>query len=102
MQEELNQFERSKVWHLVPRIKDQTVISTKWVYKNKLNEEGNMVRNKTRLIAKGYCHEEGIDFDKSFTRVARLETIRMLLAFACSMNFKLYQMNVKSAFLMEF
>ena len=62
MQEELNQFERNKVWQLVTRPKDCTVIGTKWVFRNKLDESGLVVRNKVRLVAKGYSQEEGIDF----------------------------------------
>ena len=102
MQEELNQFERSKVWTLVPRPSNHPIIGTKWVFRNKLDESGIIVRNKARLVAQGYSQEEGIDFDESFAPVARLEAIRMLLAFACYMDFKLYQMDVKSAFLNGF
>ena len=99
MQEELHGFERNNVWTLVPRPKSQSVIGTKWVFKNKMNEEGEVVRNKARLVAKGYSQEEGIDYDETFAPVARLEAIRLLLAFAAHMNFKLFQMDVKSAFL---
>ncbi|GKV22189.1 hypothetical protein SLEP1_g32074 [Rubroshorea leprosula] len=99
MQEELAQFERNKVWNLVSRPKDHPIIGTKWVFRNKLDENGIVVRNKARLVAKGYCQEEGIDFDETFALVARLEAIRMLLAFACFKGFTLYQMDVKSAFL---
>ncbi|KAK2390888.1 putative mitochondrial protein [Trifolium repens] len=99
MQEELNQFERNQVWELVPCPKDKHIIGTKWVFKNKLDENGIIVRNKARLVAQGYNQEEGIDFDETFAPVARLEAIRLLLAYACSLNFQLYQMDVKSAFL---
>ncbi|GKV48992.1 hypothetical protein SLEP1_g55766 [Rubroshorea leprosula] len=99
MQEELAQFERNKVWNLVSRPKDHPIIGTKWVFRNKLDENGIVVRNKAGLVAKGYCQEEGIDFDETFAPVARLEAIRMLLAFACFEGFTLYQMDVKSAFL---
>ena len=99
MQEELNQFERNEVWHLVPRPKNHPVIGTKWVFRNKMDESGIIIRNKARLVAQGYSQEEGIDFDETFAPVARLEAIRMLLAFACFKNFKLYQMDVKSTFL---
>ena len=102
MQEELNQFERSKVWTLVERPQNHPIIGTKWVFRNKLNDKGEVVRNKARLVAKGYAQEEGIDFDETFAPVARLESIRMLLAFACFKNFKLFQMDVKSAFLNGF
>ena len=102
MQEELNQFSRNEVWDLVPRPNDRPVIGTKWVYRNKLDETGIVTRNKARLVAKGYNQEEGIDFDETFAPVARLEAIRMLLAFAAFKDFKLYQMDVKSAFLNGF
>ncbi|MCH82973.1 copia-type pol polyprotein [Trifolium medium] len=99
MQEELNQFERNCVWELVPKPKDNLVIGTKWVFRNKLDENGVIIRNKARLVAKGYNQQEGIDFDETYAPVARLEAIRMLLAFSCIMDFKLFQMDVKSAFL---
>ncbi len=102
MQEELNQFERNNVWELVPRPNDHSIIGTKWVFKNKLDESGIITRNKARLVAKGYNQEEGIDFEETYAPVARLEAIRLLLAYASSMDFKLYQMDVKSAFLNGF
>ena len=96
------QFVRNDVWELVPRPKDTHVISTKWIFKNKTYEDGEVIRNKSRLVAQGYTQVEGIDFDESFAPVARLESIRILLSIACIMNFKLYQMDVKSAFLNGF
>ncbi|KAK9217771.1 hypothetical protein WN943_006399 [Citrus x changshan-huyou] len=99
MQEELNQFERNNVWELVPNPEHQSIIGTKWVFRNKMDESGVVVRNKARLVAQGYNQEEGIDFDETFALVARLESIRMLLAYACHKDFILYQMDVKSAFL---
>ncbi|WJX25548.1 hypothetical protein P8452_14576 [Trifolium repens] len=99
MQEELNQFERNEVWDLVPRPEDVNVIGTKWVYKNKSDENGTVTRNKARLVAQGYTQIEGLDFDETFAPVARLESIRLLLGVACILKFKLYQMDVKSAFL---
>ena len=102
MQEELNQFERNKEWTLVPIPKSYPIISTKWVFRNKLDEQDAITRNKARLVAKGYNQEEGIDFDETFTLVARLEAIRMLLVYASYMNFKLFQMDVKSTFLNGF
>ena len=99
MQEELNQFERNNVWSLAPRPKDYPVIGTKWIFKNKYDESGNIIRNKARLVAKGYNQIEGVDFDETFAPVARLESIRILLAFACYKGFKLRQMDIKSAFL---
>ena len=99
MQKEFNQFERNEVWELVFRPNDQSVIGTKWVFRNKLNEYGIITRNKTRLVAQEYSQEECIDYNETYALVPRLEAIRMLFAFTCYMNFNLYQMNVKSVFL---
>ena len=98
MQEELHQFERNKVWHLVPRPKDRTIIRTKWVFRNKLDEQEIVTRNKARLVVQGYNQEEGIDYEETFAPVVRIEGFRILIAFAAHMEFKLCQMNVKSAF----
>nr|CAN71245.1 hypothetical protein VITISV_011091 [Vitis vinifera] len=100
--EELNQFERSEVWELVPRPQNQSVIGTRWVFRNKMDENGIIIRNKARLVAQGFNQEEGTDYEETFTPVARLEAIRMVLAFACFKDFVLYQMDVKSAFLNGF
>ncbi len=102
MQEELLQFERNNVWSLVPTPKDKTIIGTKWVYRNKKDDTGLIIRNKARLVAQGYNQQEGIDYDETYAPVARLEAIRMLLAYACYKDFKLFQMDVKSAFLNGF
>ncbi|GJW54599.1 retrovirus-related pol polyprotein from transposon TNT 1-94 [Tanacetum coccineum] len=102
MQEELNQFIANDVWDLVPLPKNKLVIGTKWVYMNKLDENGIVSRNKARLVAQGYNQQEGIDYDETYALVARLEYIRILLAIACANDFKLYQMDVKSAFLNAF
>ena len=102
MQEELNQFERNEVWELVPNPGNKRIIRTKWVFKNKMDENGIITRNKARLVAQGYNQEEGIDFEETFAPVARLEAIRLLLAYACSLDFELFQMDVKSAFLNRF
>ena len=75
------------------------MIGTKWIFKNKSDEHGTVIRNKSRLVAQGYTPIEGVDFDETFAPVARLESIRILLAIASHLNFKLYQMDVKSAFL---
>ena len=75
MHQELHQFVRNDVWELVPRPKDTHVIGTKWIFKNKTDEDGEVVRNKSRLVAQRYTQVEGIDFDESFTPVARLESI---------------------------
>ena len=99
MQEELNQFKRTNVWTLVERPLDNNVIETKWIFRNKLDEYSIVVRNKARLVTQGYTQEEGIDYDETFISVARLEAIKILLAFACYMDFNLYQIDVKSIFL---
>jgi hypothetical protein len=98
MQEELNNFMRNEVWNLVPR-PNQNVVGTKWVFHNKQDEHGVVTRNKARLVAKCYSQVEGLDFDETYAPVARLESIRILLAYATYHGFKLYQMYVKSDFL---
>ncbi|GJT39162.1 retrovirus-related pol polyprotein from transposon TNT 1-94 [Tanacetum coccineum] len=99
MQEELHEFERLEVWELVPPPDKAFVITLKWIYKVKLDELGGILKNKARLVARGYRQEEGIDFEESFALVARLEAIRIFLAFAAHMNMVVYQMDVKTAFL---
>ena len=91
MEEEMSQIEKNKTWELVPHPKDKNIIGTKWVFKNKMNEEGQVIRNKARLVCKGYSQIEGVDFEETFAPVARMEAIRMFLAFACSKGFKIYQ-----------
>ncbi|GJY66251.1 retrovirus-related pol polyprotein from transposon TNT 1-94, partial [Tanacetum coccineum] len=102
MQEELNQFIANDIWELVPQPRNMTIIGTKWVFRNKLDENGIVSRNKARLVAQGYNQQEGIDYDETYAPVARLESIRILLAYACALDFKLFQMDVKSAFLNGF
>ena len=99
MNEEIEQIERSKTWTLVPEPKDKNVIGTKWVFKNKLKEDGKVSRNKERLVCKGYSQEEGIDYGEIFSPVARLEGVRNLFAYVAHKGFKVYQMDVKFAFL---
>ncbi|GKF47213.1 retrovirus-related pol polyprotein from transposon TNT 1-94, partial [Tanacetum coccineum] len=101
MQEELNQFKRNKVWTLVPTPYGKTIIGAKWIFRNNMDENGVVIRNKARLVAQGYRKEEGIDYDETFAPVARLEAIRIFLAYAAYMGFVVYQMDVKSAFLNE-
>jgi hypothetical protein len=98
MKEELNNFKRNKVWSLVERLR-QNVVRTKWVFHNKQDEHGVVTRNKARLVAKSYSQVEGLDFEEAFAPVARLESIFILLAYATHYDFKLYQMDVKNAFL---
>ncbi|KAJ9547456.1 LOW QUALITY PROTEIN: hypothetical protein OSB04_019999 [Centaurea solstitialis] len=99
MQEELAEFIRNNVWLLVPRPRKRTIIGFKWIFRNKLDEVGTIIRNKARLVAQGYRKEEGIDYDETFAPVARLEAIRLFLAFAAHMNFKVFQMDIKNSFL---
>nr|GEX64397.1 copia protein [Tanacetum cinerariifolium] len=79
-----------------------TIIGTKWVFRNKLDENGVVSRNKDRLVAQGYKQQEGIDYDETYAPISRLESIRILLAYARALDFKLFQMDVKSAFLNSF
>ncbi|GJV93530.1 retrovirus-related pol polyprotein from transposon TNT 1-94 [Tanacetum coccineum] len=102
MQEELNQFIANNIWELVPQPKNMTIIGTRWVFRNKLDENGVISRNNARLVAQGYNQQEGINYDETYASVARLESIRILLAYACALDFKLFQMDVKSAFLNGF
>ncbi|GJV96628.1 retrovirus-related pol polyprotein from transposon TNT 1-94 [Tanacetum coccineum] len=99
MQDELNQFERLQVWELVPRPEGKNVIALKWLWKNKCDAENIVVRNKTRLVAKGYKQEEGIDFEESFAPVARLEAVQMFIAYDAHKNITIFQMDIKTAFL---
>ncbi|GKG26473.1 retrovirus-related pol polyprotein from transposon TNT 1-94 [Tanacetum coccineum] len=80
MQDELHQFQRIDIWELVPWPTDRNVITVKWIWKNKSNAKYIVIRNKSRLVAKGYKHEEGIKFEDSFAPVTRLEAVRMLVA----------------------
>ncbi|KAJ9543926.1 hypothetical protein OSB04_023633 [Centaurea solstitialis] len=99
MQEELLQFVLQHVWDLVDLPKGHRVIGTKWIFRNKTDERGIVIKNKARLVAQGYTQEEGIDYDDVFAPVARIEAIRLFLAFVSYKGFKVYQMDVKSAFL---
>ncbi|KAK1606662.1 hypothetical protein QYE76_030335 [Lolium multiflorum] len=100
MQEELNNFNRNDVWTLMKRPDHCcNVIDTKWVFKNKQDEHGIVIRKKARLVAQGYSQVECVDFGETFAPISRLESIRILLAFAAHHGFKLQQMDVKSAFL---
>ncbi|GJX07057.1 retrovirus-related pol polyprotein from transposon TNT 1-94 [Tanacetum coccineum] len=99
MQEELHQFDRLQVWELVDKPFGKNVIKLKWLWKNKKDEDQTVIRNKARLVAKGYAQEEGIDFEESFAPVARLEAVRIFVAYAAHKSFPIYQMDVKTAFL---
>ncbi|GKC18015.1 retrovirus-related pol polyprotein from transposon TNT 1-94 [Tanacetum coccineum] len=99
MQEELLHFKRLDVWELVPLPDNIKPLTLKWLLKNKLDEENKVIRNKTRLIVRGYHQEEVIDFEESLAHVARMEAIRIFLAYAAHKSFIMYQMDVKTAFL---
>jgi hypothetical protein len=100
MQEEINNFKRNEVWSLVTHSK-QNVVGAKWVFHNKQDEYVVVTRNKARLVAKGYAQVTGLNFEETFAPVARLESIQILLAYVAHHFFKLYRMDVKSAFLNE-
>nr|GEZ15152.1 retrovirus-related Pol polyprotein from transposon TNT 1-94 [Tanacetum cinerariifolium] len=99
MQEELHQFNRLDVWELVDRPLCTNVINLKWLWKNKHDEENIVIRNKSRLVAKGYAQKEGVDFEESFAPVARLEAVRLFIAYAAHKSFTIHQMDIKTAFL---
>jgi hypothetical protein len=90
MHEELENFERNQVWTLVEPPRDVNMIGTKWVFKNKKGEDGEVVGNKARLVAQGFSHVEGLDIGETFDPIAHLEAIKILLAFVASKGFKLY------------
>nr|GEZ96204.1 retrovirus-related Pol polyprotein from transposon TNT 1-94 [Tanacetum cinerariifolium] len=102
MQEELDQFARLKVLRLVPRPEGKTIIKTKWIFKNKKDESSLVIRNKARLVAVGNSQQEGIDYDETFAPVARIEAIRLFLAYVAHKDFTVFQIDVKTAFLNEF
>ncbi|GKA39740.1 retrovirus-related pol polyprotein from transposon TNT 1-94 [Tanacetum coccineum] len=99
MREELNQFERNKVWTLVSVPYGKKIIKIKWIFKNKMDKSGVVIKNKARLVAQGFSQQDGIDYDETFSPVARLEAIRIFLAYTAYMGFVVHQMDVKSAFL---
>ncbi|GKB12712.1 putative ribonuclease H-like domain-containing protein [Tanacetum coccineum] len=99
MQDELLQFKLLNVWTLVDLPRDKWEIGTKWGFRNNTDERGIVVKNKARLVAQGHTQEEGIDYDEVFAPVARIEAIRLFLAYASFKDFVVFQMDVKSAFL---
>nr|GEV54020.1 RNA-directed DNA polymerase, eukaryota [Tanacetum cinerariifolium] len=99
IQEELHRFDRLQVWELVDKPFGKMVIRLKWIWKNKKDEDQTVIRNKARLVAKGYAQEEGIYFEESFAPVARLEAVRIFIAYAAHKSFPIYQMDVKTTFL---
>ncbi|GKD72765.1 retrovirus-related pol polyprotein from transposon TNT 1-94, partial [Tanacetum coccineum] len=99
MQNEIHKFDHLEVWVLVPKPKGVMIIALKWIYKVKLDEYGDVLKNKARLVVKGCCQEEGIDFEESFAPVARIEAIKIFIANAITKNIIIYQMDIKTAFL---
>nr|GFA96132.1 integrase, catalytic region, zinc finger, CCHC-type, peptidase aspartic, catalytic [Tanacetum cinerariifolium] len=99
MQEKLLQFKRKDVWVLVPTLDNISPLTLKWIFKNKHDEEQMVIRNKSRLVVRGYHQEEGLDFEESFPLVARMEAIKIFLAYAAHKSFTVSQMDVKTAFL---
>nr|GEW56272.1 integrase, catalytic region, zinc finger, CCHC-type, peptidase aspartic, catalytic [Tanacetum cinerariifolium] len=99
MQEELLQFKRMDVWVLVPSPYNISPLTLKWLFKNKHDEEQTFIRNKSRLVLRGYRQEEGLDFEESFASVARMEAIKIFLAYAAHKSFTVFQIDVKTAFL---
>ncbi|GJW41097.1 retrovirus-related pol polyprotein from transposon TNT 1-94 [Tanacetum coccineum] len=99
MQEELLQFKRLDVWELVPLPNNIKPLTLKWLFKNKHDEENMVIRNKTRLVARGYRQEEGIAFEESFAPVAKMEAIKIFLAYVAHKSFIVFQMDVKIGFL---
>ena len=94
MHKELNNFIRNQVWEIVERPKDHNMIGTKWVFQNKQDQDGIVVRNKARLVAQGYTQVEGLDFRETYALVVRLEAIRILLSYACAHNINFILFNV--------
>nr|GEW26698.1 hypothetical protein [Tanacetum cinerariifolium] len=99
MQEELHQFDRLQVWELFDKPFGKMVIKLKWLLKNKKDEDKTIIRNKERLVAKGYAQDEGLNFKESFALVASLEAVRIFIAYAAHKSFPIYQMDVKMVFL---
>ena len=99
MQEEIDAIEKNKTWQLVEKPNDKEAIGVKWVYKVKHNSDGSIQRTKARLVVKGYAQQLGLDYNETFAPVARLDTIRAIIALAAQKGWNLYQLDVKSAFL---
>jgi hypothetical protein len=99
MDEELDEIEKNETWKLVPRPKNKNMIGTKWVFINKFSKDEQVTINKEILVCKGYTQVEGVDFEETFSPISRMEEIRLILGFSCFKRIKVYQMDVKLAFL---
>ena len=98
MEDEIHMIEKNNTWEIVDRPKNREVIGVKWVYKSKLNPDGSIQKYKARLMAKGFKQKPGVDYYETYAPVARLETIRTVIALAAQKKWKLYQLDVKSTF----
>jgi len=99
MQEEMRMIHKNQTWELVERPLHKKAIRVKWVYRTKLNADGTMNKYKARLVVKGYAQQFGVDFSETLAPVARLDTIRLFLVIAAQQQWKIYQLDIKSAFL---
>ncbi|KAL3337659.1 hypothetical protein AABB24_030003 [Solanum stoloniferum] len=99
MIEEIQSIEKNQTWELVDLLEGKNVIGLKWIFKTKFNADGSVKRHKARRVAKGYSQQQGINFDETFSPVARFETVRTTLALAAQLGWHVYQFDVKSAFL---
>ena len=99
MEEELKMINKNGTWELVDRPKNQKIIGVKWVFRIKYNSDGSVNKLKARLVVKGYSQEYGVDFSNTFAPVARHDTIRLLVALAAKMGWKIHYLDVKSTFL---
>jgi hypothetical protein len=102
IRDEYKSIMKNKTWKLVPRPKNRNVVSSKWLFKHKLNEHGQIIRRKVRLVARGFTQIYGMDYLDTFAPVAKLTSLRILLAIAALEDLEIHQMDVVTAFLAEY